>query len=188
MMTRSTSGCWTRKSAPIPLCTAARSSTAGPGVVGEVAGEQVGDPEADRRMQHAKHGDVTGWRVKRCISLPLQCCSVSHRVRDEGAPPAQIQLRCNAVERDAQVPVKNVLPTVMVAAHERDRNAAGADSCACDRGKVFAGMTLWYSNQKSKRSPVSTRWSPGLGTSSRKAWKAVPTAAGTDQGARPPRR
>src|SRR5260370_311377 len=44
--------------------------------------------------------------------------------------------------------------------------------------KCLRGMTLLYSNQKSNRSPISTRWSPGSGISSRNAWNAVPTAGG----------
>src|SRR5205809_159926 len=76
---------------PLPLCGGgAIEHGAVLGIVGEMTGEQIRDPEADGGVQDAEHGDREG-------------------------------------------------------------------------------MTRGYSNQKSKRSPVTTRWSPGRGTASRKS-------------------
>ena len=141
-------------------------------VVGQVAREEIGDPEADRGMQQAKYCD--GERVP-CETMHQRPGPVLLRqpvsMDDVGAPTAEIELGFTAEELDAQIMAEEcAAPAVMIASHEGDGNAAGPYLLQlCDGGKVFTGYDAWYSNQKSNRSPVSTRWSPTCGTASRKA-------------------
>src|SRR5256712_7165511 len=62
-------------------------------------------------------------------------------VRDEGAPPTQLELRLAAKEFDAQIlREERPAPAIMVAPHERDGDAARADLLQLgDGGKMFAG-------------------------------------------------
>jgi len=105
---------------------------------------------------------------------------LSHRRARRRRAAAQIQPAARRLERDAQVPgEERPSPPVMVAAHERDRNAAGADLLQLgDRGKVFAGMTLWYST-RSRRVARQHEVVAGPGHLVQKGVEGVPTAAGT---------
>src|ERR1041384_1449774 len=62
-------------------------------------------------------------------------------VRNERAPPAEVQLGLTAEELDSQIAGKEgAAPAVVVAAHERNGHAAPPDLLQLgDRGKVFAG-------------------------------------------------
>jgi len=111
-------------------------------IVGEVAREQIGDPEPDRRMQYTKHRDrdgVTQHAVHQRATPVLLGEAVA--MGNEGPAPSQIELGVPAEELDAQVlREKRSAPAVVVAAHERDRDAAGADLLQLgDGGKMFAG-------------------------------------------------
>jgi len=48
-------------------------------VVGEMTGEEVGDPEPDRRVQHAEHGDRRRVSRETMHERSVQCCSVIRR-------------------------------------------------------------------------------------------------------------
>src|SRR2546423_7281804 len=94
-------------------------------VVREVPREKIGDPESNRRMQHAKHRDGHGMpreAVHQRAGPVLLGPSVA--VHHERAAPAEVQLRFAAEKLDAQVLAKEAAtPAVVVAAHERDGNA-----------------------------------------------------------------
>ena len=62
-------------------------------------------------------------------------------MRDKGAPAGQIQLGLTAEKLDPEITVEErPAPAIMIAAHERDRDAAGAYLLELgDGGKVFAG-------------------------------------------------
>src|SRR5438552_3228339 len=111
-------------------------------VVGEMAREHVCDPEADRGVQHAKHRHrdrVTQHAVHQRAAPVLLGQSVP--VDNEGAPAVQVQLGFAAEEGDAQIPCeKRAAPPIVVAADERDWNAAGADLLELgDGGEMLAG-------------------------------------------------
>ena len=61
-------------------------------------------------------------------------------VRNEGAPSIEVELRLATEEFDAQILRKErPAPAIVIAAHERDRDAPGADLLQLgDRGKMFA--------------------------------------------------
>src|SRR6266702_793792 len=112
------------------------------GIVGEMPREQIRDPEADGRVQEAEHGD--GERVarepvhERAAPVLLR---ESIAVRDEGASPVQLQFGCAAEELNPQIArEKRAAPTVVIAAHERDRHTARADLLQLgDGGEMFTG-------------------------------------------------
>src|SRR5262245_1836712 len=111
-------------------------------IVGQVTREEIGDPEADRGMQEAKHRDgerVSCETVHQGPSPVLLCQPVS--MDDVGTPAAEIELGFTAEEVDAQFMAEECsAPAVMIATHESDRNAAGPYLLQLrDCGKVFAG-------------------------------------------------
>ncbi len=62
-------------------------------------------------------------------------------VRNEGAPPTQLQLRLAAEELDAEIlREERPAPAIVIPAHERDGDAAGAHLLELGDGReVFAG-------------------------------------------------
>src|SRR5258706_2314353 len=93
-------------------------------------------------MQYAKHGDRHGvpQHVMHQRAAPM-LLGEAIAVRNESAPPAQLQLRLAAEELDAEVVgEERPAPAIVIPAHERDRDASGANLLQLgDRGEVFAG-------------------------------------------------
>lgn len=110
-------------------------------IVGQVAREEIGDPEADRGMQQAKYGD--GERVS-CETVHQRPGPVLLRqpvsMDDVGAPTAEVELCFATEELDAEILAEErASPAIVVAAHECDWDAARAYLLQLgDGGKVLA--------------------------------------------------
>lgn len=109
-------------------------------IVGQVAREEIGDPETDRGMQQAKYCDgerVPRETVHQGAGPVLLGQSVS--MDDVGASTTEIELGFTAEELDAQIVAEEcAAPAVMIASHEGDGNAAGAYLLQLrDGGKMF---------------------------------------------------
>jgi len=80
-------------------------------------------------------------------------------VRDEGTSPTQLELRLAAKEFDAQIlREERPAPAIVVAPTNVMGTPRARTSCSLATvAKCLRGMTLGYSNQKSKRSPVRMR-------------------------------
>ena len=93
-------------------------------------------------MKHAKHGDGHGVTEEAMHQRPTpMLLGEAVAVRDEGAPPTQLELRLAAKEFDAQIlREERPAPAIVVAPHERDGDAASADLLQLGDGrKMFAG-------------------------------------------------
>lgn len=111
-------------------------------VVGQVAREEVGDPEADRGMQQAKHRDSERVACKTVHQRPSPVLfGQPVSMNDVGAPTAEIELGFTAEELDAQIMAEEcAAPAVMIASHEGDGNPTSPYFLQLrDGGKVFAG-------------------------------------------------
>src|SRR5438270_9372445 len=103
--------------------------------------KQVGNPELDRGMQDAKHRHRDRMTQHAMHQRPTPMLfGEAVPVRNEGAPSIEVELRLATEEFDAQILRKErPAPAIVIAAHERDRDAPGADLLQLgDRGNMFA--------------------------------------------------
>src|SRR4051812_33556032 len=112
------------------------------GTVGQVAREQIRDPEADGRVEDPEYSNrerMPGEAMHHFAAPVLLGQSVP--MRQERALAAEIDFRLAAMEVDAEVArEERAAPAVVIAAHERDRNAARPSFLEFrDGGKMFAG-------------------------------------------------